>query len=45
MFPEPLVAALSEGQRAVAHLVVLLAVPVVVGLVFLIRRMRREDQR
>ena len=31
-------AALSDGQRAIAHLVVLLAVPVIVGLVFLVRR-------
>jgi hypothetical protein len=44
MSPE-LLAALSEGQRAIAHLVVLLALPVVAGLVYLIRRrMRRPDQ-
>jgi len=53
MFPEVIaadfalasavVAALSEGQRAIAHLVVLLAVPAVVGLVLLIRRLRRPS--
>jgi hypothetical protein len=43
MFPD-LLAALSEGQRAIAHLVVLLAVPVVVGLVLLVRRLRRPDR-
>jgi mannose/fructose/N-acetylgalactosamine-specific phosphotransferase system component IIC len=37
-------AALSEGQRAIAHLVVPLAVLVAAGLVYLIRRMRRRDQ-
>lgn len=36
-------AALSEGQRAITHLAVLLAVPVAVGLVFLVRRVRRRD--
>jgi Flp pilus assembly protein TadB len=36
------VAALSEGQRTIAHLVVLLAVPVVVGVVLLVRRARRR---
>jgi hypothetical protein len=44
MSPEPVLAALSEGQRAIAHLLVLLAVAVVAGLVFLIRRVRRRDQ-
>jgi hypothetical protein len=44
MFPE-LLAALSEGQRAIAHLVVLLVVLVAAGLVYLIRRkLRRPDQ-
>jgi hypothetical protein len=37
------VAALSEGQRAIAHHVVLLAVPVVVDLVLLVRRARRGE--
>jgi hypothetical protein len=37
-------AALSEGQRAIAHLLVLLAVPVIAGLVFLVRRMRRAKR-
>jgi hypothetical protein len=37
-------AALSEGQRAIAHLVVLLAVPVIAGLVFLVRRVRRSNR-
>jgi hypothetical protein len=37
-------AALSEGQRAIAHLVVLLAVPVAIGLVFLVRRVRRRSR-
>jgi hypothetical protein len=37
-------AALSEGQRTIAHLVVPLAVLVAAGLVYLIRRMRRRDQ-
>jgi hypothetical protein len=40
MSPE-LLAALSEGQRAIAHLAVLLAVVVVAGLIFLVRRVRR----
>jgi hypothetical protein len=46
MFPDPgLLAGLSEGQRTIAHLVVLLAVPVAVGVVYLIRRkLRRRDQ-
>jgi hypothetical protein len=51
MFPEPLlaqlgaiVAALSEGQRAIAHLVVLLGVPALIGLVVLVRRARRPEQ-
>jgi hypothetical protein len=44
MLPD-LLAALSEGQRAIAHLVVLLALPVAAALVYLIRRrMRRPDQ-
>lgn len=37
-------AALSEGQRAIAHLLALLAVPVIAGLVFLVRRMRRAKR-
>jgi hypothetical protein len=47
MFPEiglGLLAGLSEGQRTIAHLVILLAVPVVAGLVYLIVRMRRREQ-
>ena len=44
MSPE-LLAALSEGQRAIAHLLVLLAVPAAVGLVYLVRRtLNRHDQ-
>lgn len=44
MFPE-LLAALSEGQRAIAHLVVLLVLAGIVALVFLIRyRARRADE-
>jgi hypothetical protein len=43
MSPE-LLAALSEGQRAIAHLVVLLAVLVVAALVFLARRLRRPNR-
>lgn len=44
MFPEQL-AALSERQRAIAHLVVLLVLLVAVGLVYLIRRrVGRSDQ-
>jgi hypothetical protein len=38
-------AALPEGQRAIAHLLVLLAVPVVVGLVLLVRRGRGAHKR
>ncbi|MBA3244030.1 MAG: hypothetical protein H0T61_02495 [Actinobacteria bacterium] len=38
-----LLAALGEGQRTIAHLLVLLAIPVVAGLVYLIRRMNRSD--
>jgi hypothetical protein len=38
-------AALSEGQRTIAHLAVLLALLAAAGLVYLIRRrMRRLDQ-
>jgi hypothetical protein len=37
-------AALSEGQRAIAHLVVVLGLLAAVALVYLIRRMRRPDQ-
>jgi hypothetical protein len=51
MFPEPLlgqlgavIAALSEGQRAIAHAAVLLVVPALIGLVVLIRRARRHGQ-
>jgi hypothetical protein len=51
MFPEPIVselaaavAALSEGQRAIAHLVVLLVLAVAAGLVFVIRRVRRSEE-
>jgi hypothetical protein len=44
MFPDPgLLAALSEGQRTIAHLVVLLAVVVAAGLGYLIYRVRRRD--
>jgi hypothetical protein len=39
-----LLAALSEGQRAIAHLVVLLAVLLLIGFVLLVRRMRRPGQ-
>jgi hypothetical protein len=43
MFPE-LLAALSEGQRPIAHLLVLLGVPLAAGVAYLIsRRMRRRD--
>ena len=48
MFPEldaGVVAELSEGQRAIAHLVVLVTVPVVVGLVLLVRRVRGSRKR
>jgi hypothetical protein len=45
MFPEPeLLAALSEGQRTIAHLVILAGVPVAAGLVYLIFRARRRDE-
>jgi hypothetical protein len=44
MSPDPLLAALSEGERAIAHLVVVLAVAAVVGLVVLIRRLRRPNR-
>ena len=37
-------AALSEGQRAIAHLAVLLALLLVAGLVVLLRRVLRPDQ-
>jgi hypothetical protein len=44
MFPE-LLAGLSEGQRAIAHLAVLLVLPLAAGLVYLIRRkVGRPDQ-
>jgi hypothetical protein len=43
MSPE-LVAALSEGQRAIAHVLVLLAVVAAVGLVYLVRRARRPGR-
>jgi hypothetical protein len=44
MFPDlELVAALSEGQRTLAHLVVLLGVPVIAGLVYLVYRARRRS--
>jgi hypothetical protein len=44
MSPE-LLAALSEGQRAIAHLVVFLVLPVAIGLVYLIRRrVSRPDE-
>jgi hypothetical protein len=42
MFPE-LLAALSEGQRAIAHLAVLLTVAAAVGLAYLIHRARRRE--
>jgi hypothetical protein len=44
MFPE-LLAALSEGERAIAHLLVLLVLPVAAGVVYLIRRKMRETRR
>lgn len=40
-----MLAALSEGQRTIAHLLMLLAVPVVVGLVLLVPRVRGPDRR
>lgn len=44
MFPE-LLGALSEGQRTIAHLVVVLVLAVAAGLVYVIRRkVRRPDQ-
>jgi hypothetical protein len=47
MFPESHLeiglAALSEGQRAIAHLVVVLALLAAVALVYVIRRARRAD--
>jgi hypothetical protein len=39
-----LLAALSEGQRVIAHLVVVLALAVGAGLVFLVRRARRPNR-
>jgi cbb3-type cytochrome oxidase subunit 3 len=39
-----LLAALSEGQRAIAHLVVVLALLAVGGVAFLIRRTRRRNE-
>jgi hypothetical protein len=39
-----LLAALSEGQRAIAHVAALLVLLVIGGLVFLIRRARRHDE-
>lgn len=53
MFPEPMLAdlmigplaGLSEGQRPIAHLVVLLAVVAIASLVYLIRRVRRRQTR
>jgi hypothetical protein len=43
MFPE-LLAGLSEGQRAIAHVAIVLAVVVAAGLVYVIRRkVRRPD--
>jgi hypothetical protein len=44
MSPE-LLAALSEGQRAIAHLVVLLALAVAAVLVYLIRRRARRREQ
>jgi hypothetical protein len=44
-FGAGVVAALSEGQRAIAHLVVFLALAVVVGLVLVVRRVRGADRR
>jgi hypothetical protein len=41
---EGLLGALSEGQRAMAHLVVILVVLVAGGLVYFIRRARRRDE-
>jgi hypothetical protein len=43
MFPEPVLAALSEGQRVVAHLAVVLLVPIAIGLFYVVRKVRRED--
>jgi type II secretory pathway component PulF len=44
MSPE-VVAALSEGQRAIAHVVVLLVLAVAIGLAYLMRRRAtRHDQ-
>jgi hypothetical protein len=39
-----LLAGLSEGQRSIAHVVIVLAVLLAVGLVYLIRRMRRRGE-
>lgn len=39
-----LLAGLSEGQRPIVHLLVVLAVTIVAGLVYLIRRVRRRGQ-
>jgi hypothetical protein len=39
-----LLAALSEGQRTIAHLVILLGVAVAAGLVYLVFRARRRDE-
>jgi uncharacterized membrane protein len=39
-----LLAALSEGQRTMAHLAVVLALAVVVALVLLVRRVRRPNR-
>jgi heme/copper-type cytochrome/quinol oxidase subunit 2 len=39
-----LLAALSEGQRAIAHVVALLVLLVIGGLVFVVRRARRRDE-
>jgi hypothetical protein len=45
MFPEPeLLAALSEGRRTIAHVVVLLGVPLLAGLIYLVFRARRRDE-
>jgi hypothetical protein len=43
MFPD-LLAGLSEGQRVIAHLAVLLLLSLAAGLVYLIRRKVGHDQ-
>jgi cbb3-type cytochrome oxidase subunit 3 len=44
MFLEPgLLGALSEGQRTIAHLVILVALAIVAGVIYFIYRARRRD--